>query len=368
VTEPIRVGPTSADSAEGLEPVVLWTSPNSRRRLAFCPNVHNNPSCAGACVSGELRYQSKRAADDFVDDDSLSLNNLHAGEWTRCSLPSEALLELYRVLDGLYEMHAADGVPKRQYLLVPVDREEGDPAPSAEAIADVIRWLRASADPAGLAGVLTRLDPCSAQHFHAASAAGALSNLLAEWDGLASGPEPDWHRLLAGHEWVVQQVLGQPLVLFRDEAVVSSPTVDRKKTAYVDFMFRNPHTAAIALVEIKRADSALVQDRAYRGDAYAPSDELAAGVAQVQYYRATFQRDIETLLRDEQYLPLASPRCVLIIGDTDRLDTDFKRSSFERFRSGLQDVQVIAFNELRSRVESFLAVVTSDQSFRGSNG
>jgi len=150
-------------------------------------------------------------------------------------------------------------------------------------------------------------------------------------------------------------------VLFQDEAVVSSPAVNRKKAAYVDFMYQNPHTAAIALVEIKKAGTDLLRNVAYRGDAFAPSDELAAGVAQVQYYRATFQRDIETLMRDVPHLPLAAPRCVLIVGDTRTLDSDAKRSSFERFRCGVQDVQIIAFDELRSRVEGFLAVVTGGE-------
>jgi hypothetical protein len=142
--------------------------------------------------------------------------------------------------------------------------------------------------------------------------------------------------------------------------------VDRKKAAYVDFMYQNPHTAAIALVEIKKATTALLRNEPYRGDAFAPSDELAAGVAQVQYYRATFQRDIETLMRDAPHLSLAPPRCVLIIGDTRSLDSDAKRSSFERFRYGVQDVQVFAFDELRSRIEGFLEVATGAATFQES--
>ena len=360
MTVPIRVVPTSANSAESRESVVLWTSPNARRRLAFCFNIHNNPQEPDACISGELRYQSKRSADQFVDEPSLLLNELHAKQWTRYKLPSRAVLELYRVLRGLYKVHETRGVPRREYLLTPVDYREEESLPSADALGKLVAWLRRSGNPTELADALTGFDPDNVRFLNTASAVVALSALLQDWRQLEQSPEPDWHDLLLRHEWVVQQILGQPLILFQDEAVVSSSNVHRKKAAYVDFMYRNPHTAAIALVEIKVPRTPLLKDRPYRGEAYSPSEDLVAGVAQVQYYRATFQRDIKTLMRDTVYLELASPKSVLIIGDTATLDTDAKRSSFERFRSGVQDVQVIAFDELRSRVEGFLAVVTGE--------
>ncbi len=358
LTEPIRIDSTSSDSAGALEPVVLWTSDNGRRRLRFCPNLHNNPNDPDAVVSGELRYQAKREIDQFVNDESLSLT-LRAGEWTRYDFPSDALLEFYRVLSGLYEACTANGVPRRQYLMVPVDGEVDD-ALAPAAIQDVVQWLLTCTNPGSLATSLTSLGPEDARYLSAASAAASLNALLVEWDSLASSPEPAWHTLLARHEWVIEQVLGQPLVLFQDEAVVSSPTVTRKKAAYVDFMLMNPHTNAIALVEIKRADTALLQAQPYRGEAYAASVELSGAIAQAQYYRTTFQRDIETLMRDTEHLQLAFPRSVLIIGDSRSLDDDAKRTSFERFRSGVGDVEVLTFDELRSRVEGFLAIVTGE--------
>lgn len=359
VSEPIRVKPTSANSAESVKPVVLWTSENGRRRLAFSPNIHNNPKEPAACIGGELLYQSKRATGKFVAEESLPLTRLRSGQWARYKVPSDALLELYRVLSGIYNLYADSGVPSREYLLIPIDNQEQDPLASVDILADIIGWLRKSVNPASVAEALLDIDPENLRYLNKASAALALRSLLEEWQHLAQSPEPDWHGLLLRHEWVVQQVFGQPLVLFQDEAVVSSPTVDGKKAAYIDFMYKNPHTAAIALVEIKRADTPLLKRLPTRGDAYPPSDQLAAGVAQLQYYRATFQRDMKTLMRDHhRYLELASPRCVLVIGDTATLDNDSKRSSFERFRCGVHDVQIIAFDELRSRIEGFLAVVS----------
>lgn len=360
MTDPIRVDSTSATSAETLEPVVLWVSPNGRRRLAFVANLHANPNSPDACLSGELRYQSKRDTDDFVDEESLSLNNLHATQWTRYHIPSEAVLELFRALGGFYELHSTTGIPRRRYLLVPVDFQEGDPATAADVIDDVVGWLRASTDPRAVVDALLRNDPANARYLNSSSAAVSLNQLLVEWDALARQPEPRWHDLLRRHEWVIEQVLGQPLVLFQDEAQVSAPTARRKRAAYVDFMCQNPHTTAIALVEIKRADTPLLQDEPYRGEAYAPSDELAGAVAQVQYYRETFERDIDVLMREETVLRLAQPKCVLIVGDTRALNTRAKMSSFERFRAGVVDVEILTFNELRSRVEGYLAVVTGE--------
>jgi hypothetical protein len=47
-----------------------------------------------------------------------------------------------------------------------------------------------------------------------------------------------------------------------------------------------------------------------------------------------------------------NPKCILIAGDSDRQLTDeTRRKSFELFRSGLRDIEVVTYDELFRKAE-----------------
>lgn len=54
MTQQYHIDSDSSSSARILDPIILWTSENGNRRLAFLPHLHHNPNLPEACLSGQL--------------------------------------------------------------------------------------------------------------------------------------------------------------------------------------------------------------------------------------------------------------------------------------------------------------------------
>jgi Domain of unknown function (DUF4263) len=120
----------------------------------------------------------------------------------------------------------------------------------------------------------------------------------------------------------------------------------------VDFLFSGGSASEAILIEIKTPVTRLIQKRPYRGNVYAPSSDLTGSVVQVADYRRSLNRDRDTLIRDRKYdLAAFNPKAVVIIGNSSELDKDEKIRSFELFRSGLSNVEIVTFDELFLKIE-----------------
>jgi hypothetical protein len=126
--------------------------------------------------------------------------------------------------------------------------------------------------------------------------------------------------------------------------------------------------SSLCFVEVKRHDTQLLgSSQPYRADAWAPSAELAGGVAQVQ---ATVQASMDTIGRrlipkDETGDPTGEvlfnfePRSCLIIGSLEQFQTpngpnEMKFRSFELFRRNTWRPEIITFDELLERARFIL--------------
>jgi hypothetical protein len=116
---------------------------------------------------------------------------------------------------------------------------------------------------------------------------------------------------------------------------------------------KNAGTNNVALFEIRKPTTELLQRREYRGGVYGPSKELSGAVAQVldQRYQLThafaYHRSIN---RTEDIESYAVQACV-IIGQTP-LDDPLRTKSFELFRNNLSGVRIVTFDELLRSVEA----------------
>ncbi len=182
-----------------------------------------------------------------------------------------------------------------------------------------------------------------------------------------SGPEAVWQAFLEENPWLLGVSLGtQLLSAFRAERleqVVAGATVaDVGKRA--DALLRTAgRVRSMVFAEIKHHRSPLLH-REYRPGCWAPSGELAGGVAQVQ---GTVQRAMTTMglrlpeqLADGSESPgeftyLIRPKSYLIIGHLGELVGDGgghhkdKIQSFELFRRHTQEPEIITFDELFAR-------------------
>jgi hypothetical protein len=120
----------------------------------------------------------------------------------------------------------------------------------------------------------------------------------------------------------------------------------------VDFLFSGGSASEAILIEIKTPVTPLIGKRPYRGNVYGPSREVTGSVVQVADYRRSLYRDLDRLIQNTNYkLAAFNPKAVVIIGNSSELDSEKKVRSFELFRSGLLNIEIVTFDELFLKIE-----------------
>lgn len=133
---------------------------------------------------------------------------------------------------------------------------------------------------------------------------------------------------------------------------VGGKGIDNRGGNLLDFLCSNQLTKNTALVEIKTPKTRLLGNQ-YRGDVYNVSAELSGAVIQVSNYKDSLIKEYDRLVNQgENDFDAFNPPCLIIVGNTENDLADRRqRKSFELFRGGLRDVQVITYDELFSKVD-----------------
>lgn len=121
----------------------------------------------------------------------------------------------------------------------------------------------------------------------------------------------------------------------------------------MDFLLEHSIGGNAALLEIKRPAAKLLTKNPYRGnDTFAPSSELVAAVSQILIYRDTI------VAENTSTLNVFVPSCVVLIGNYGgELDSDEKSRCFELYRSSLNGISIITYDELFTRLQKILDVL-----------
>lgn len=337
---------TESVAATALEtdPIVLRAS--ETRRLVFQPMIVDQPE---APVRGYFVWQRKRKADEWEDITGESLTTLKAGEGFALELRSGEVSTLLQGISDRKDIYERHGIRfgQRDYL--------------AEAdLPEVVR--RMLAEPQ-LARALRSLGPDVLLSLGRSVDLSKLDSLLAVWDeNERNEDEGFWQDLLKRNAWVFSQLTGSPVVLLAERAYVGGKGISNVGGSYVDYLVKNSLTDNVSLVEIKTPGAALC-GAAYRSDSgiYAPGKDVAGGVVQVLGHRDKFLNHLNNL-RAESDTPFHAynPRCFLVVGHTDALKDEDSRRSFELFRNGQADVQILTFDEARARLQGIRDVLTAD--------
>jgi hypothetical protein len=127
--------------------------------------------------------------------------------------------------------------------------------------------------------------------------------------------------------------------------------MDRSDARFVDYVFSAESSREAILIEIKMPTTPLLGSD-YRGN-FPPSRDLAGSVVQVLNYRHELRQNLRTLTAGTAVqLKAFNPKCAVIIGNADaELQDEAARRSFELFRAGLKEVEVITYDELFRKVE-----------------
>ena len=178
--------------------------------------------------------------------------------------------------------------------------------------------------------------------------------------------EAVWQQYFEKNPWIFGYGLSYiPLSGFTykklEQVVHGYNVVDHGKR--VDALLRTRGViSSLCFVEIKTHKTELLQSKPYRSDCWAPSDELAGGVAQVQGTVALAAESIRTKLslKDEAGNPTGEeafnylPKSFLVVGSLEQFVGEHgvnqeQYRSFELFRRNTSNPEIITFDELYER-------------------
>ena len=334
---------TSSGTAK-VDEIVLRATATSR--LVFRPMLVDNPHSKEASIRGEFVYQRKKPSGEWSNHSELKLSDLKAEQWVRTELHSGELFKLVDELTSLYELVAEHGIPfgKKKFIA----------GPKSTLLADLLE------KEGELKGLLETEDLERMNVFDLILGAAKLRKFLAIFDANSgNSSESFWQGLLKENSWVLSQLFAYPVVVIGDQAYVGGKSLSNTGGNIVDFVYKNELTQAIALVEIKTPTSDLIGQTAYRPpNVFRPSADLAGATVQLLTDKSSLLAEAHNLAgktTSEEFATF-NPDCLLIVGSLTGLEDDRLRS-FELYRQGLKDVQVITFDELRRKVENLLALL-----------
>lgn len=128
--------------------------------------------------------------------------------------------------------------------------------------------------------------------------------------------------------------------------------LSRTEARFIDYLFSAESSREAILIEIKTPVTKILGSE-YRNGVYPLSTELSGAIAQILRYRIELVRHLQVATDDSEIKIAAfNPKCVIVAGNAEvQLRDANMRQSFELYRSGLKDVEIITYDELFRKVE-----------------
>jgi len=164
--------------------------------------------------------------------------------------------------------------------------------------------------------------------------------------------ERHWQTFFEQNKFVLSMAFARPVELTHTQFHAKGSTLTGAGAQIGDFLFKE-YGQALAIVEIKTPETALLQGVAYRGqEVFGPNSELSGAVTQVLFQQSELRQRWMTHVNDNPALRLSGAdviKCVVVAG---RLPTNpSKLRSFEVFRNACKDVDIVTFDELLAKLE-----------------
>jgi hypothetical protein len=176
----------------------------------------------------------------------------------------------------------------------------------------------------------------------------SLERLIASYEELLTKKtkEETWQRLFNENPFILSLAFGYPAIKISDQASVGGKRLTGDGEKITDYLIKNGVTNNLALIEIKKPSSTLLNKTAYRGSVYCASTELTGSVTQVLDQCYQLQQNIATIKNNNRIYDIESyaVHCILIIGTMPSEEDE--RKSFEIYRRNSKNVQIITFDEL----------------------
>jgi hypothetical protein len=324
---------------------------------------------AGENVAIELHHQKR--LDGTIPDGRLLLPSLRDGEWIWLDLDRSETTRLFHHLENLYALGGGGIDLVRGYQQLQVSGEG-----EAVVAQKYIELVEAIAQEQGtvVLEILGRLHPelviaeaLTKQYQERSRALLTFDEHMAAGDPWS---EEDWQKFFKANDWIFGHGLAyQFLVNEQAKPYLGGTDPTGSGAQYGDFFMSSTGVASFSvIVEIKKPDTHLTEGtKSTRNGAWLLGKELVIGVAQVQAncelwaVETSKTKGSERWLR-ERGIRVIEPKGILVAGnftnlkDHDTKATDERIETFERFRRGLTNPEVLTYDELLARARAMLSV------------
>ena len=168
--------------------------------------------------------------------------------------------------------------------------------------------------------------------------------------------EQEWQEFFEANEWIFGHGLAyQFLTTMQAQPDYGGRSLRGVGGQRGDFILSTEaHARFSVLVEIKLPTAELVQEATYRNGAHKLGVELTGGVSQIQANCRTWAEEAARTeanreLLIERGVDVVQPKGILLVGNTELLNTASKRRTFELFRRHLANPEVLTYDELLAR-------------------
>lgn len=355
MTEKYEIQRTSLQSAAVSDRVLAETTTT---RLVLRPDIVENRKNPDATIKVSLFHQRKSLNGTWEDTPTMPLSSLKAGEQVKLTLHSEPTLELFRQLDNLYTIATKGKIGFGKTSLVVGREEELIQTDTSRAV--VIKLLLAKGYSDDIWQALVRVNPDLATQLSYARIHTERKKALETFRlSLKQKLEEAWWQdFFERNTWIFGYGLKyQILKSIQSQPRYGGTNLAGRGTEKGDFLVRTEADVKFTvLVEIKRPDSQILGNKAYRNGAWQLGEDLAGGVSQLQancrcweIEGSSAEQNREALQQERTYT--VHPKGILVIGATSQLNDIAKRNTFELFRQSVTNPEIITFDELYERAK-----------------
>lgn len=321
----------------------------TRTQIIFRAGIHDEG------IRGDLIRYRKGVDGKCEELTSVNFNSLHENDSIKISLSTNALRTLHEKLHELNQILENQGVQAgvHDYKFVDSDSLVINDENKASIIQKILDadfgidvWEQLIQNNSDLATQLANAKIQNDRLFVANQFAEMLDNM-----NLTEG---DWQTFFENNTWIFGYGLRyQFLRIIQAQPNYGGAGVDGSGGQRGDYLASTEaEVKYTCLVEIKKPTTALLQSR-YRNGAWRISDELAGAIAQVQANCAQWEISGSRTDQNRELLQsyyTISPKGIVVIGNTNELDSLEKRNSFERFRREIRCPEIITYDELHARI------------------
>jgi len=354
---------TSRNSAEVEDDIILDDDPGNTRKIFRSQIVRKGTE---VFVRGHIIHQRKNVTDEWDDTEAINLNTLKGGEGVKLQLRSKQMKKLYEALTHLFEI-AKDGVPRGEKEWT-VERADQIIKVESNRAVFVKRLLEQNFGDEIWNELLDQKPDLATKLANARVQQNRINSLKLFSQALDRKSELNeqwWQKFFEKNTWIFGYGLNyQFLHLLEDQPDYGGRKFTGRGSQKGDFLMNTgANIRFTVLVEIKTPDTPLFQRNSkrefkeHRNGALLFHDELIGGVAQLQsnchrWYTEGSKRPDDFGQLTSENIFTYQPKGILIVGDTNQLNHSADaRSTFELYRRGLSNPDVITFDELYERAK-----------------